>query len=292
MQLNIENSILPLPGLEREYHFYHVSDAHFSFAEENDTEGEKFVMRRDAERYENHPDNVDPLIAWDALMEYLKNDPDADGLLITGDIFNFFNISTHNKIREMIAACPVETFYTPGNHEFCNPMDVANTKELQAMMHPTTPETDIHNIYHRYFDEYMNGNADFWVRDFGRFLLVGLNNESHDITPDQMARFREQAAKGLPILLMMHVAVRSDAYIEVIKANWVGLNMYFLFENNDSPMNKAFSDFIRSPEGNVAAVIAGHVHASHDGEFEPGKRQLVAAPLYERYVRKITVVPC
>ena len=291
MMLNIENTTLALPGLTKEYHFYHISDAHFSYAEDGDSEGEKMVMARDNERYANAPGNAMPLEVWDVLMEHLKNDPDADGLLITGDMFNFFNLSTHRRIQKMIADCPVETFYTPGNHEFCNPIEMAYTGEDKTLFPAIEPETDINNTYHRYYDEYMNGNPDFWVRDFGEFLLVGINNQSHDISPEQMEKFREQAKRGLPILLMMHVAVRSDAYIEVIKANWQGLNTYFLFENNDSPMNKTFSDFIRDPETPVAAVIAGHVHASHEGEFAPGKMQFVAAPLHRKYVRKLTVVP-
>ena len=67
--------------------------------------------------------------------------------------------------------------------------------------------------------------------------------------------------------------------------------MYFVFENNDLPSNKEFSDFVRSPESHVVAVIAGHVHAAHEGEYAAGKMQYVAAPLHKKYVRKLTVVP-
>ncbi|MBQ7921726.1 MAG: metallophosphoesterase [Clostridia bacterium] len=292
MKLNIENTTIKLPGLKREYHFYHITDAHITHAGAQDSEAERILMEKDIEKYTTTPGLTLPGEAWDMLMEQIKDDPATDALLITGDMFNFFNLSTHRMIRDMFKTCPVEILYTPGNHEFCNPVDVAYTPELQALVRPTDPALDIHVMYHKFYDEFMGGDADFWVRDYGDFLIVGINNEDHDITPSQMDRLKEQASRNLPILLMMHVGVRSDSYIEVIKANWQGLNMYFLFENNDSPMNKAFSDFIRSPESNVAAVIAGHVHAAHAGEYAPGKMQYIAAPLYEKYVRKITVTPC
>lgn len=292
MKLNIENTTIRLPGLKREYHFYHITDAHITHAGADDSEAEKMMMENDITKFTSDPRFVMPQDAWKALMEHIKEDPDTDALMITGDMFSFFNLNTHRMICNMLAECPIEILYTPGNHEFCNPVDVAHTPTLQALVNPTDPELDIHTVYHKFYDSFMGGDADFWVRDYEEFLVVGLNNEDHDITPSQMERFKEQAARNLPILLMMHVGVRSDEYIEVIKANWVGLNMYFLFENNDSPMNKAFSDFIRSPESNVAAIIAGHVHAAHAGEYAPGKMQYIAAPLYEKYVRKISVVPC
>jgi len=277
MKLHIENTTIQLPGIKREYHFYHVSDAHITYAAAEDSEEERNIMERDHASYASKEGFAPPLEVWDLLKEHIKEDKDADALLVTGDMFSFFNLSTYHLIRSMLRDFPLEVLYTPGNHEFCT---------------PPSGQVDIQQVYHEYYDALMCGDADFWVRDYEDFLIIGINNSDHDITPSQMERFREQAARNLPILLLMHVAVRSDSYIETIKQNWQGLNMYFLFENNDSARNKEFSDLIRSPQGNVSAIIAGHVHAAHEGEYAPGKMQYVAAPLHEKYVRKITIIPC
>lgn len=274
MALNIENTIIKLPGLKKDYHFYHVSDAHITYATINDSEEERTIMERDNLAYSTTEGQIPPLEAWNLLRDYIVEANDADALLITGDIFNFFNLSTYQLIHNMLHDFPIETLYTPGNHEFSN---------------PPSAQADIQQFYHDYYDDLMCQDADFWVRDFEDFLIIGINNSDHDITPSQFERFKEQAARNLPILLVMHIAVRSDSYVETIIQNWHGLNMYFLFENNDSVLNKEFSDFIRSSESNVAAIIAGHVHAAHQGEFAPGKMQYTAAPLYEKYVRRITV---
>lgn len=275
--MDIENTLIKIPGVQKEYHFLQVSDVHIAYAKEEDSEEDKLVAQRETEGWS--PVGVTPQESWELMEDYVKGEADnTDALLISGDCVSYFSTSNCEYLKNKIDAFPIEVLYTPGNHE------------LSVY---TENQPDIRH-YHDYYDELMCGNADFWVRDYNDFLLIGVNNATKDITQDQLEQFKEQVARNIPIVLLVHIPIQTDAVLDAIEKRWGSRNMYFVFEgnNNASEFAKEFSRIVRSEEGNVIAILAGHIHAAHEGEFAPGRVQYTSAPLHTKYIRKITITPC
>ena len=132
----------------------------------------------------------------------------------------------------------------------------------------------------------MNGNADFWLRDYGDFLLIGLNDANRDVTPEQILKFKEQYSRNIPIILAMHIPLLTNY---ALKAGIFDLYYVFDLKEDASPCAGEFSQLVRYDECNVAAILAGHHHGSHEEEFAPGRMQYVAAPLFTKYIRHVTV---
>lgn len=52
-----------------------------------------------------------------------------------------------------------------------------------------------------------------------------------------------------------------------------------------------FCEYVRDPASRVAAVIAGHLHFSHEDELAPGLVQYITGGAYLGISRKITLMP-
>lgn len=275
--MNIENTLIKIPGVQKEYHFLMVSDVHISYAKEDDSAEDKSVAQRETKGWS--PMGITPRESWKIMEEHVKREADnIDALLIAGDCLNYYSTSNVEYLKRKIDAFPIEVLYTPGNHELN--VYTENQPDIQ--------------YYREYYDELMCGNADFWVRDYKDFLLIGMNDATRDITQFQLEQFKEQVARNIPILLLVHIPFQSDTVLDAIEKRWGSRNPYFVFEgnNNASELAKEFSRIVRSAESNVIAILAGHIHAAHKGEFAPGRVQYTSAPLHEQYIRKITITPC
>lgn len=275
--LNIENTFIKIPGVKREYHFLQIADVHIAYAKEDESEEDKAVAQKETKAWSS--EGVTPLETWKLMEDYVQEEEkNIDALLIAGDCLDYFSVSNFELLKEKIEALPTEVLYTPGNHEL-------------AVFTGNQPR--IGQVYHEYYDVVMSGDADFWVRDYGDFLMIGINNADKNITRDQLDQFKEQIARKIPIVLLIHIPIQTEAVLDAIEQTWGFRNMYFIFEANDeaSEASKEFSRIVRSAESNVAAILAGHIHAAHEGEFAPGRMQYTAAPLHYKYVRKIIIAP-
>lgn len=275
--MNIENTVIKLPGIKREYHFLHIADVHIAYAGADESEADKLLAERETKNWS--PAGVTPLQAWELMEEYVKTQADRiDGLLIAGDCMNYYSAGNVTCLKKKIQSFPTEVLYVPGNHEL--------------MIYSDT-QPDISTCYREYYDEVMTGNADFWVRDYGDFLIIGMNDAAKEITETQLELLKEQIARKIPIILLVHIPLQTKEVLDAIEKRWGARDPYFLFEANDhaSEFAKEFSHMIRQPESNVAAILAGHIHAAHEGEFAPGRVQYTAAPLHDKYMRKIMIMP-
>lgn len=116
----------------------------------------------------------------------------------------------------------------------------------------------------------------------------------------------EYDRRGTPILLCIHVPLWTPSLAPEVHRAWGKLETGFLIgldggigrggENDqrggndrggesyrDSETALRFWRFVTQKSKNVRAVLAGHVHFAHRGEFADGKLQLVAAPAYAGY---------
>jgi len=263
--------------MKKEYHFLHIADVHIAWADRDESEEDQLIAQIETEKWS--PMGVTPQEAWELMENYIKEqEDDIDALLIAGDCLNYFSTGNYRLLKHKLELFPTDVLYTPGNHEL-------------AIYTDTQPV--IGQCYHEYYDMFMAGNADFWVRDYNDFLIIGINNADKDITQVQLEKLKEQISREIPVILLMHIPLQTEAVLEAIEKRWGDRDLYFVFEANEnaSEYAKEFSRLVRNPESNVVAILAGHIHAAHEGEFAPERVQYTAAPLHDKYIRKIVIAP-
>jgi len=271
--MDVENVKLTVPGLSRTYTFFHISDGHVVTAKPDDSEEDRELAVRHTAKW--NQGGIPPIDAFEDALRYVDSE-EADALLIAGDCTDYYRPSIAEYMREKIAACNKEVLYVYGNHEGACYGKKVNYKD-------SFPE----------FAPVMFGNPSYWVKDYGELLIVGLDNTTKDITEEQFVFLEKQEARGLPILLLVHVPIVSDACIEAVKAHWGPDEFnrnYFIMGTDTTPESGLeFVKRVKSPDSHIVAIIAGHIHRAHEGEFAPGRMQFTSAPTFMQYIRKIEV---
>lgn len=274
--MKIENVVIKLPDLSREYVFLQVSDIHVSYGKADEPENHLTMIKEQNRQWS--PEGVLPEETIDMLKEHIiQSDIAVDAIFMAGDCMNFYSPSNFDLFLAKYNSLPTEILYTPGNHEhWIISHDQAETAQVSW--------TKMGSL--------MQGSSDFWVKDYGEFLIVGIDNAEHTVSERQVELLKQQMQRGLPIFLLVHIPFYSQPLMRSIEERWGNPDTYFVFETNDmSEHAKEFCELVRDPAGSVVSVFAGHIHAAHTGEFAPGKMQYVSAPLHDLYIRRITVQP-
>lgn len=268
-----ETITIRLPKLTRPYTFYHTSDCHVAYAAADEPQEAKAT----AEKYAKFwcPSGPTPAQAFDGVLR-MADENHADGLFLCGDVADYYSSGTVRYIKDRLQSASTETFYVYGNHEG----SVYNQKTADARA--CYPD----------YAEVMRGSPAFWERDFGEFLLVGIDNGDKKIQAEQLAFLEAQFLKGKPILLLIHIPLYTDAIAGPVKAKWGenGCDYFTLGQPQDTELSRKFCEAVKRPDNNIAAIFAGHIHLSHEGEFSPGRMQYTAAPTFQGSVRKVLLV--
>lgn len=265
-----EDVVVRLPGLARSYNFLHISDAHIAYARDCDSDAEKEFAAKQTERWNLHA--VAPIDAFTSFLSDAETlSPKPDAVFMTGDCTDYYSESNAFFMRKMLPKQSIEYLYVPGNHEGGS---------------YTSHIPDIRACYPLYAAVMQNDPA-FWVRDFGAFLVVGVDDSDRNITDEQLCKMQRVTEDGRPILLLLHIPLCTPANREQIMQVW---GPSFMLGTEDSTKNaQRFSELIKAENSHVAAIFAGHLHFAHTGEFAPGRIQYVSAPLFNGFIRHITV---
>ncbi len=278
----IEESHLALPGLTRKYTFVQIADAHISIPDGTGPEEVLEKQRESVTGWENQGIGV-PSEMFTAAVDTIGQ-MKPDGLMVAGDCVDYSGHATVQFLKEQLNKVPTETdvLYTLGNHEGRNIV-------------PEGADEPGHTDFYPVYQEMLGYNPSFWVKDYGEFLVVGVDNSTRRITQEQMEKMKEQCARNLPIILMVHIPLFTDSIEWALQDRW-GEKGYVEFSvgtEEDTPLTKEFCRMVKAPESNVAAIVAGHTHfkRSHSGLFAPGRQQFVAAPFITGYMRRLVVEP-
>lgn len=264
-----ETVSVKIPNLTKSYTFLHLSDAHVACAAPDAPEDAKALAAKQTKAW-MHGD-IPPVDVFENVLAEAK-DAGIDALLMAGDCIDYYSADNAAYMREHLPVCGVEVLYAFGNHEGGSYTEVIeNPKASYPALAPV-----------------MMGTPDFWVRDFGEFLVIGVDDSDQFVRPEQVEKMRGQIARGLPILLLMHIPMKTPAIEPSVMKKWGTTFMIGTDEDPDS--TKEFCELVKSAE-NVAAVFAGHIHYAHTGEFADGRMQYVSAPAFTGYLRKVLVEP-
>lgn len=269
--MNIEQTKLVIPGLTRSYTFCHISDVHVAYAYPDEPEAAREMAETHAQKW--NPIGLLPVDALKQSLDY-ADEIHADGIFLCGDCADYFSGGTVSFLKERIAETETEVFYVCGNHEGAD-----YYKKVE----------NLRDCYPAYAS-LMQGTPDFWSRDFGEFLLVGMDDSDKKIRAEQLDALRKMTASGKHVILLIHIPMYTEAIAPPVRAMWGdgGTDYFTLGLKHDTELSQEFCRFVKENEA-IAAVFAGHIHLAHEGEFAPGRMQYTSAPAFTGYMRVITV---
>ncbi|MBE6930391.1 MAG: hypothetical protein E7463_08930 [Ruminococcaceae bacterium] len=271
----IENVTIRIPGLTRDYVFYHTSDAHVAWADPTDSTADRELAATQTQRWNLH--GILPPAGFDDTLR-TASENHADGLFLCGDIADYYHPSTVRRIRDRLTNAAVEPLYVCGNHEGGS---YKNGPRYDKALRPHYPD----------YAGMMHGTPDLWVRDFGEFLIVGIDDSDKKVRPEQVAALKNLCADGRPILLLMHIPIYTEALKAPLCAEWGddACDYFVIGFDADEAETPAFCALLRDPAAPIAAVFAGHIHLSHASEIIPGRVQYTSAPSFSGTIRRVTV---
>lgn len=258
--LKIQKAAVTIPSLRNEYRFWHFSDAHIAHAYPEDSEEAHALAEKQAACWatDGKPSSD---VFLDVLEEAKKHE--AELLLMAGDCADYYSESNLRFLTENLEKAAIPVLYAYGNHEGAS--YVTNLGDPR-----------------KFYPDYaglMGETPNFQVKDFGDFVLIAVDNSDHNIRQEQLDRLKEQFTRGIPVILVMHIPLSTEAIIPDMEAKWGRNPVYFMLGTDAEPeTTREFCRLVTAEDSPVAAIFAGHVHFMHSGEFAPGRMQYTSAP--------------
>lgn len=263
-------------GIKKPFQIFHVTDSHLA----------RFDPQKPCTRFEQSRELIDTYFAQ--CCEYCRENNII--MLNTGDVIDFISDANFEYMTEQLRG--VDYIYATGNHDFCHWVGDATENQQYKWR----------NI--KKVAKYFNCNMHFDSRVVGGVNFVTLDDGYYLINDGQLDMLKAEVARGLPIILCMHVPFYTPglaksaiergiptslvaAPLEIIE-NYTEPYRRFQQEPDDATLRAV--EYIKS-EPTIKAIIAGHMHTPthHDEEFTVGKMQYVGAGGYNGLARLVTV---
>ena len=261
-------------GLERPVRILHLTDAHIVDAYEHESEAhQKFVTWR--KRVFEIPDST-PAKVLEEAMDYGKQ---FDCTVVTGDVVDCVSEANYDEMRRIFAGR--DFMFTLGSHEY-------------IQMHRHAVGTHEHrDSKAEMWDELQKmfvGDMAFDSRIVGGVNIITADNASFAWTEYQYRRFREEVAKGYPILIFthtpMHMPHSKTGEMYLTKDCYNQMTRYG-FSEEEIQLSREVTDFLVN-EPLVKGFFAGHCHLSMDTSYQ-GKPCYLTGALYQKELTEIIV---
>ena len=180
---------LPGRGLAEPVRFWVVADSHLNLRDE-----------RDAQYAENckwiSGEWGGKITCREAFLKILKDAKEQrpDLLVMAGDMINFPTLANIEFAKRELDACGIPWIYVAGNHDWHLRYEPGKPEDLRRKWTTT-----------RMAPLYQGANPQFASRVVKGVRFVMIDNSLHNVTPEQTAFFRAEAAKGGPVCLVQHI---------------------------------------------------------------------------------------
>jgi len=269
-----EDFTLQIPGLEREYTFLHISDAHAAVLSDLDDEADRALVPKEIKKWQWGEKT--PAEMLEAALKQ-ADEEGLDGVILAGDCVDFASTGQADWLLQLIRQTKTPVYYCFGNHE-------------GGHYEKPNPGRAAYPLFAGYM-----GNPAFQAWDFGTFLLLAVDDSDHQITDEQLGCLEEQLGKNKPVILIQHAPFFTPQLLPEVEKVWgKDGGEYFLFaKGKDRAANKnvaAYYKRVTEKSSPVIAAVAGHVHFAHIGPLGEHAVQLVSGSAYSGYGRRIHLV--
>jgi predicted phosphodiesterase len=281
--VNELQTVIKIKGLSCPTTILHITDSHINATDA--TEGEEAWAGAYAG---HHFDEIAARSHFETALAYAK-ERSVDGVVLTGDIVNGATVGNLDYLGHRLGQLPMPLLYTPGNHDW------------EMFGEPWGEETRRKHVGK--FARIAGGDPSFSVRQLNGILIIGVDNSTYQISPDQLQKFHAELERRLPVLLFMHIPLYVPSLLKDVLQMWGSPIMMNAEGWDDRSLERwriqSATDKTRefhrllldNPKGNLVGVFCGHVHFPHSDAFGLGSRQYVTKPGFQGGYRMIRLVP-
>ena len=268
-------------GLAQHVRILQVSDSHLSACCEEDSEKAKAKSKKKTAAFRKEAGGVTQEERFAKALELAE---DCDALVMTGDIADSPSPANLHVLAGMLEGR--RYLYTFGNHDYYTYDSDSGKAEDRE----------------RFLDEFLRFlpcDPTMNAMETGGVNLITLDDSLAQFSELQLEFLKSEIAKGLPILLFLHLPIYSPTFVPQAYEWWdssmcVGTPQEVLDEHGETdpkmpaqPATLAVLELIRT-EPLIKAVFASHLHFKDEAEVL-GKPQFVNEPCYMGSVREIVV---
>ena len=254
-------------GLEKPFSILHISDTHLCDVYAHESAYKREFGRKRTEVFGGRMEEaLRDSLAW------AKDNVDA--VLHTGDMIDFLSEANCDLVRKYFGQAP-NLFSCPGNHEFQRRLEnepIRNTFEYNSLSRGELEKAFPKPLH---FSSTVVGGVNF----------VFLEQTYGLVSKEQVELFREEAKKGLPIVLCMHVPFMTERIWRTSRRFWQGCGRKYTSaalaaasgdykRQLSDPVTSAFVADLKK-ETLLKAICAGHLHITVSERFSPTAEQYV-----------------
>ena len=268
-------------GLVQPIRILQVSDCHLSGCCEEDSEKAKAKSKKKTAEFLKETGGV---TQEQRLKEALDLSAEYDALVFTGDITDSPSRANLELLASMLEGR--RYLYTFGNHDYYTyDSDSGNADDRERFLDD--------------FLRFLPCDPTMDSLQVGGVNLVALDDSLAQFSALQLEFLKAEAAKGLPILLFLHLPVYSPTFVPQAYEWWdssmcVGTPADVLAAHGETdPKMRSEAetllmlDYIRE-EPLIKAIFASHLHFSDEANVL-GKPQFVNKPCYLGSAREILI---
>lgn len=286
--LNIIKTTIDI-GLENPVRFLHLTDTHIVRDNEKEN-GRAAVFGVTDEQIERY---------FFQALDYAK-DNDIP-IVHTGDLVDYITSANLVFLNEHLA--DADYILAPGSHDFCHL--IPGAKEYFDWKSAGFSENSVYKAEQiKNIAPYIKNSMYFSSKIIGGVNVVAIDNSYLEITKGQLDALKAEVAKGLPVVVAMHIPIHTKAMQELglmprenlcsayeeQKEHALKSNRPDLAENIRTFSDSTWEtiEYIKS-EPLIKVVLAGHRHCNVEDAFADNKYQIVTHAGCQGFAREITL---
>lgn len=265
--LSLTEITIEIPGLADEDTYLFMADNQANFDDVREDLGWFGTSKERVFLDENGISAADNMDNW---INYANNS-NVDGMLMGGDIIDFYSEKNINVLYSKISELNVPYLYTYGNHDSYVPWENKFVDDNE----------DFLNLF-------MEGNSEIQIFDQGEYYIASIRNYQVDgtaqVSDEALETFKTIYEQNKPIILMCHVPIFTEQtdglYEAATEVYGTAFKQYDAgefgivdesllmgencgYELTDS--SKQFLELVLSEDSPVVAVLSGHLHKEWEG---------------------------
>lgn len=276
----VEEVVVEIEGLQREYTLAWVSDLHMiTDKEAGDVDvAQLYDVKK---RYDDLPVTQDGIHAEDLWPEIVKflNYQEFDGIIFGGDMIDYCSSSNIEALKDGYDSLHAPVLYIRADHDYGSWYGSYTLNDIKA--HSLQASIDGDDIEKKYLE-------------FDDFIVIGVDNSNKNMPSGQMWMLEELYNKGKPVIAVTHVPYESKVDDSLEKLSFQVRNKVYYWGGGDYIPNEYTEEYfhmIYREETHVEQVLAGHLHASWDGMITEQVPEHIFGPAFEGHLGVIHVVP-
>lgn len=276
-------TVLTSKTASRSFSFCHITDSHLVFSDPDDDAQKLQNVESRRGCFEN-PSGLSIRGCFEEQTAYAKEN--SDFVLFTGDILDFPAKTSLAFFEKTMGDFPF--LYAWGNHDW----NYAWEKEDRALLPERTALYEMYGVK----------QPGMRVDELYGVLFVGLDNTDYQFTEEECVFVEAQLQKGKDVILYFHIPLYAKTLCPDVAHYWgkpivVGMDEARLRKDNLTPAMQVTAatvhmlDILEKYKQNVLAVIAGHIHFSHEDKTPFGFSQYVTEAGCYGTLRRISIMP-